>query len=237
MSDDSTSTGSGSEEDRVLVAEYVLGLLAPAEHARVGARIASEPSLMTEQRLWRLRLAALDREFAEVPAPAGVLSRAETRLFGREEKSGVWNSLALWRSIAAGGIAVAAIAIGFNVLTPRVDPKLFAEQLVAALQEEGSGVSFVALYDPTTASVRLTALSGAEVPDKDYELWAIEGSNAPISMGVIPVTSRIDVKIAPEVLAGFGEGTVLAVTLEQKGGSPTGAPQGPIVAKGAATLI
>ena len=37
--------------------------------------------------------------------------------------------------------------------------------------------------------------------------------------------------------AKFGEGTVLAVTLEQKGGSPTGKAQGPIVAVGKATPI
>ena len=40
-----------------------------------------------------------------------------------------------------------------------------------------------------------------------------------------------------ETLKGAGPFTVLAITLEQKGGSPTGAPQGPIVAKGAATAI
>jgi len=108
---------------------------------------------------------------------------------------------------------------------------------VAALHEEGSNVSFVALYNETTGQVRLTSLSGDAVPDKDYELWAIEGANAPKSMGVIPVNARTDVKLAPDVLAGFGEGTILAITLEAKGGSSTGAPQGPIVAKGAATQI
>ena len=40
-----------------------------------------------------------------------------------------------------------------------------------------------------------------------------------------------------ETLSGAGPFTVLAVTLEQKGGSPTGVAQGPIVAVGKAIPI
>ncbi|MEO6014249.1 MAG: anti-sigma factor [Devosia sp.] len=227
----------GRDEDGFLVAEYALGVLPAAEYEAVRARLKAEPALRSELTFWRSRLSSLDTEFAEAPAPAATWSRIEQRLFTGQAKPGFWNSLALWRSIAAGGLAVAAIAIGLNVTTPRQDPKAFAAQLVAALHEEGSNVSFVALYNETTGQVRLTALSGDAVPDKDYELWVIEGSDAPRSMGVIPVNARTDVKLAPDVLAGFGEGTILAITLEAKGGSPTGAPQGPIVAKGAATQI
>jgi anti-sigma-K factor RskA len=237
---DETNMGGKSEDDRVLAAEYVLGLLPVAEHPSVAARIASEPAMRDEERLWRLRLQSLDRQFEEVAAPAAALPKVESRLFGDTRQtglSGFWNSLAVWRTLAAAGVAVAAIAIGFNVLTPRVDPKLFAEQLVAALQDQGQGVSFVALYDPLSGSVRLTALSGAQVPDKDYELWAIEGSQAPVSMGVVQVDKHQNVRISPQVAAQFGAGTVLAVTLEQKGGSPTGQPQGAVVAMGTATLI
>jgi anti-sigma-K factor RskA len=235
MSDESNITGR-HEDDRVLVAEYVLGLLPAAEHAAIAQRLRTDAQLRAEKRLWELRLASLDREFAEVAAPARVLPRVEARLFGEAKRSGFWDSLILWRSVAAGAIAVAAIAVGFNVLNPRPDPRQFAEQLVAALQDQGSGVSFVALYDMGTGNVRLTALSGAPVQDKDFELWAIQGGQT-ISMGVVPVDHKVDVKLPPKVAPGFGAGTVLAVTLEQKGGSPTGVAQGPIVAVGTATLI
>ncbi len=49
-------------------------------------------------------------------------------------------------------------------------------------------------------------------------------------MGVVPLNARNRRPISPDMLADFGEGTTLAVTLEQKGGSPTGVAQGPIVA-------
>jgi anti-sigma-K factor RskA len=108
--------------------------------------------------------------------------------------------------------------------------------LVAALQSVDSGVSFVALYDADAGTVRLVGLSGAPVPERDFELWAIEGEGAPISMGVVGL-ERHSVPLSEQVAQGFGEGTVLAVTLEPEGGSPTGGPTGPVVAQGAATAI
>jgi anti-sigma-K factor RskA len=56
-------------------------------------------------------------------------------------------------------------------------------------------------------------------------------------MGVIPINASYDVKIAPEILAQFGPGTTLAISLEPKGGSKTGAPTGPVVAAGQAVKI
>jgi anti-sigma-K factor RskA len=228
---------SGGDEDGFLAAEYALGLLTPAEYAAVGTRLRNEPALRADLRFWRQRLSSLDREFAETPAPVAVWPRIEQRLFTAAAKPGFWSSLALWRSLSAAAALVAVIAIGVNVMTPRQDPNAFAAQLVAALNAQGSNVSVVALYNATTGQVRLTTVSGDAVPDKDYELWAIEGSNAPKSMGVIAIDARTEIKLSPDVLKGFGPGTVLAITLEGKGGSPTGAPQGPIVAKGAATQI
>jgi len=107
---------------------------------------------------------------------------------------------------------------------------------VAALQAEGSDVQFLALYDGSGA-VRLTALSGATLPNNDYELWAIQGGGSPISMGVVPINARTTVELSDAVRSGWGEGSVLAVTLEPKGGAPAGVPTGPIVAQGAVTKI
>ena len=75
------------------------------------------------------------------------------------------------------------------------------------------------------------------VSNKDYELWYIRGSEPAVSMGVVPVDQRKEIALDAAARAKIDEGTVLAVTLEQKGGSPTGKAQGPIVALGKAIAI
>jgi anti-sigma-K factor RskA len=235
-------SGEGEGGRNMLVAEYVLGLLDAGEHERVGRLIEADPALGAERDFWVARLGALDPDFDEVEPPAHILAAIEARAFGEPPPrsrplAGFWDNLVLWRSIAAGALALALVAIGFNVLRPAPDSSALAVQLVAALEEEGSDVKFVALYDGATGMVRLTSLSGEAVPDRDFELWAIQGDSEPMSMGVIPVGSPSEVGMSPEIAAGWGEGSVLAITLEPKGGSPSGDPTGPIVARGAVTKI
>lgn len=226
----------GGDENRATVAEYVLGLLDAATHKAMAEAIARDPALQREHDFWAQHFSALDEHFEPVTPPAHILPRIEARLFGTEKRASWWDSLALWRSVAAGALAVAAVAVGFSVLQPRPDSSLLATQLVAALRAEGSDVQFLALYDGSGA-VRLTALSGAEVPGSDYELWAIQGGGSPISMGLVPVNARTTVELSDAVRSGWGEGSVLAITLEPKGGAPAGIPTGPIVAQGAVTKI
>lgn len=239
MSTDDDSAGAADGRG-VLIAEFVLGLLDPATHARVERQIEADPALRAERDFWIGRLSALNAGFAETPAPTHLLPRIEARIFGgpQPRPAGWWNSLPLWRGIAAGALAVAVVAVGFNLATPRFDADQMAVQLVAALQaQEGSGVEFVAVYDQAQGQVRITSLKGQAVPDKDFELWYINGDQPAVSMGVIPVDQRLEIPLDAAARSNIGPGTVLAVTLEQTGGSPTGVAQGPIVAVGTATPI
>ncbi|SHF29554.1 anti-sigma factor [Devosia limi] len=237
-SSDHSDDPSGGQN--ALVAEYVLGLLDSAEHQRVGRLIEADPALRAERDFWVNRFAALNTQFEEVAVPGHLLARIEARAFGDAAKPAparLWDSLMLWRSVAAGALAVAVVAVGFSAFQPTPTSSALAVQLVAALEQEGSDVKFVALYDGATGMVRLTALSGEAIPDRDFELWAIQGDNKPVSMGVIPVNARSAIGLSPEIAAGWGEGSILAITLEPKGGAPDGDPTGPVVAKGAVTPI
>ena len=234
--------GGGSEReedgDDIRVAEYLLGLGDAAERAAMARRLAEEPALAAELEHWQGRFSGLNHEFAEVAPPLTALSRLETRLFGQPARPGWWNSLMFWRGLAATAAAVAVVAIGINIMRPApLSPDEFAAQMVAALEMEGSPARFVALYDQATGMMRLTVLAGEASPDKDYELWAIHGDDAPMSMGVIPASGRTEKLVAPGERGMIAPGTVLAVTLEPKGGSPTGSPTGPMMAKGMATEI
>ena len=240
----SASDDIGGEFERrdALVAEYVLGVLPAQEHERIGRLIEADQHLRAERDFWLERFSALDAAYAETPVPSHLLSRIEARAFGdtaqRHRRASFWDSLALWRGIAAGALAVAVIAVGVNLAQPRFDADQMAVQLVAALQaQEGSGVEFLAVYDQNQGEVRITSLKGAAVPEKDFELWYINGDQPAVSMGVIPVDQRLEIPLDAATKAKIGPGTVLAVTLEQTGGSPTGVAQGPIVAVGSAIPI
>jgi anti-sigma-K factor RskA len=235
----SDDIGTDFEGRNALVAEYVLGLLSAPEHERVGRLIEADQSLRAERDFWTSRFAALDADYEETPVPAHLYGAIAARAFGDVARASRslpwWENLMAWRGIAAGALAVAVAAVGFNLMQPRFDADQMAIQLVAALQShEGSGIEFLAVYDQNQGQVRITSLKGTPVPEKDYELWYINGDQPPVSMGVIPVDQRREIAIDRSAIAA---GTVLAVTLEQTGGSPTGAPQGPIVAMGPATAI
>jgi anti-sigma-K factor RskA len=64
------------------------------------------------------------------------------------------------------------------------------------------------------------------------ELWAVPGQGAPRSLGLIQL-DRTTVLQREQVLNGTA---ALAVSLEPPGGSPTGAPTGPILYTGAVSL-
>lgn len=232
-----TEPTSEGEDDRLLVAEYALGLLDDAERAALGRRIAAEPVLKAELALWQSRLAGLDSEFAEVAPKAATLGALEARLFGTAPKPARWwDSLLLWRSLAGAMAALAIVAVALGPLAPRPDAKTLAREFVAALSAEGGKASFVALYDPQSGMLRLTTLKGEPMPENDYELWAImDEEKPPMSLGVIPVGGPMDKKMPqmPE----FAEGTMLAISIEPKGGSASGGPTGPIVATAPAMPI
>jgi anti-sigma-K factor RskA len=236
--EDTDKDGTGGDD--VLVAEYVLGVLDAAEHQRVGALIAANPNLQQEMQFWQSRLASLDEAFEPAAPPAGTFREIEARLFGSGATvtPSLWQSLVLWRGLAGAGLAAAVVAIGLSVLSPNVFvPAQNATQLVATLEAENSTVKFVALYDGSTGTVRLTGLSGETVPDKDYELWFIQGDAAPVSLGLVPVNARTEVPLTGDMRAIIGAGTVFAVTLEPAGGAPGGVATGPVVAAGAVSLI
>ncbi len=222
-----------------LVAEYVLGVLSTAEHQRVERLIEASPQLKAERDFWIAHFSALDSEFAPVPAPAHVYERIERRLFGvsAPEKASFWESLAFWRALAAGALAVAVLSIGFATLRPEVpQAPQTSTQMVAMLEEPGTDVRMVALYDGT-GQLRLTTLAGDPGQDRDYELWVIEGGNAPKSMGIVSAESPTLVVLPESEYAGWAEDALLAITLEPLGGGPGGIPTGPVVAKGTLSAI
>lgn len=222
--------------DAMIAAEYVLGVLPNDERQGAARRIDGEPEFARLVDRWEVHLSPLAEAYPEIEAPTSVKPAVDRRLFSGAAQSqaarqaGMWSSLAFWRGLAAAAIAALAIYIAVPYINP---PAPVPERrLVASLAADGSDVRYLAVYDAAQGDVGLSHVSGERAAGRDFELWMIEGTNAPVSMGVIPVGSTIHLKISPELQKKLATGAVLAVSLEPSGGSPTGQPTGPVVAAG-----
>jgi anti-sigma-K factor RskA len=154
-----------------------------------------------------------------------------------------------WRGVArvASALAAALIAmLGLQIFAPDYLPDVLrpaqrtrvvqvktpatpttpAAQYVALLQAQGGGPAFILTVDGATKTFTVRRVDAAPAdPDKSYELWLISDQlRRPRSLGVIGAT---DFTIRP-TLGSYDSDVITnatyAVTVEQAGGSPDGAP-------------
>ncbi|CDX48735.1 Anti-sigma K factor RskA [Mesorhizobium plurifarium] len=220
--------------DDLLAAEYVLGVLPADERQIASRRIDTETAFARLVDAWEVRFAPMAAAYAAVEPPASVKAAIDRRLFASSASGApsgsLWTSLAFWRGLAAAAIAALAVYVALPYVNPPVRPP--ETRLVASLAADNSNVKYLAVYDAARHEVGLSLVSGERGAGKDFELWMIEGKNAPVSMGVIPAGQTARMPVAPAVQQKLAQGAVLAVSLEPSGGSPTGQPTGPVVAAG-----
>ena len=220
-------------EPDVAAAELALGLLEGNERAAALRRMLAEPAFAREVERWREQFGAL---FASVPAvePAPHLGeRVIARLDGPAPvKSGFWKPLAIAASLAAASLS--------GVLLVRPEPEFVPPvtvaapaPMVAAFMIEGQKAPIVATYD--SADGMLSMPGPMPIPaGKSAQLWAIVGTDpAPHPLGLFhEAGARVEAEAkSPTPMPA---GTTFAISIEPLGGSPTGAPTGPVV--GSATL-
>jgi anti-sigma-K factor RskA len=233
MSDDDTI--GGDDRHDLTAAEYVLGVLGPAERRAAEFRIAGEPKFAAEVAFWEARLSGLAEAVPAVVPPAHVWQRIEDRLpavpKAPAERGGIWQSLAFWRTFAIASAGLAVVSMAGLVYLARV-PSL-GPPLLATLDEQSGQPGFLAAANPADGSVTVVPaalLTGGQ--QQSYELWVIPPGGTPHSLGLVDPKRPVKVMVPPELLPHVSADSTLAITLEPVGGSPTGQPTGPVVANG-----
>ncbi|RUW45751.1 anti-sigma factor [Mesorhizobium sp. M1A.F.Ca.ET.072.01.1.1] len=222
--------------DDLLAAEYVLGVLAADERQIASRRIDTEAGFARLVDAWDAHFAPIAAAYAAVEPPASVKAAIDRRLFASSvvnstaPSTGLLGSLAFWRGLAAAALAALVVFVALPLVNPPLPQP--ETRLVASLAADNSNVKYLAVYDAARHEVGLSLVSGERGAGKDFELWMIEGKNAPVSMGVIPAGQSARMAVTPAVQEKLAQGAVLAVSLEPAGGSPTGQPTGPVVAAG-----
>lgn len=218
-------------DDAALAGEYVLHLLDGEELAVFEARLTMEPALRALVRDWDASLVALTDGIAPITPPAMVKDKPQAVLFpdAAKPKRSLWTWL-------AGGVAVAAIVVGAAFLTPSLiqDP-VFEPSLTASVAAQDGTLVVAARFIAQTNALELTREAGAARPGRVLELWLIaEGSDAPVSLGVLPADTETRIELTQDIAQRLANG-LLAISDEPLGGSPTGAPTGEVLAVGPVT--
>ncbi|WP_029029905.1 anti-sigma factor [Salinarimonas rosea] len=247
----SAGTDMHEGDDDALAGEYVLGTLRGDERAAFEARLAREPALAEAVAAWQERLAPLTEAVAPVAPPADLFARIEARLETEFEESRPATSpppspaevvsldevrrlrraLGRWR-VAAGGLgALAAALVALAILFPGgfLPPPPEGERYVAVVDRGGDLPALIVQVDVAQGLVRVRAPAAEAPPDRALELWLVAEGDDPRSLGL--VRDAADFRIEPAV-ARASPGATLAVSVEPPGGSPTGAPTGPVVYTG-----
>ena len=217
-------------EDELLAAEYALGVLAGAERAAAERRVARERGFALMVAAWEERLAPWTAEIEEVAAPPQVWERIAASL--PTQRAGLWQSLAFWRVFAlASALAAACLAVVIYLGAAGQ-----GEPLVAAI-EGGGQRSFVATVDAKRSTIAVVPAAFSADATRVPELWLIPPGGKPLPVGLLRADKAVVIPIPPALAARTASGATLAVSLEPPGGSPTGAPTGPVIGAGKLTNL
>ena len=233
MTDDRTS----AHEPDSLAAQYALDLLEGDDLRAAREREKTDPAFATEVARWRGRLSPLHDDTDAVTPPANLWSRIEASVApSNDNVRALRRQLRAWRVSAGLMTAIAACLALVLLLEPRGVPlqpqPQSASPMVALLGDKGA-MKVVASWDPNARQLVL-AVPGDMPSDEahSHELWVIPAGGKPRSLGTIPKGKQMHMQLANALADLLEQGATIAISVEPRGGSPTGAPTGPVVASG-----
>lgn len=218
-------------------AEYVLGTLSLEERLAFEAALARDPSLRRAVAAWSTRLQPLADSVAPIAPPAEVRARVLSGIAPAAAPSRPRFSIVRWlawtigASILAGAVAIAAVF----VFTPR--PAEIGG--FALLHRTDSAAHEVVAFQFDKQHKDMVILANAPAPQAghDYELWVLPPNKPPLSLGVVKVGKREERPFPAGAVDYMVDFANLAVSIEPAGGSPSGAPTGPVVFVGMVRLM
>ena len=225
------------EEDRAGL--YVLGALNAEEMRAVRVDAERDPALAAEIVAWERRLFPLVALIPAVALPQTIWPQLEARLArissGASPAREVYQpplrqeahrrsdsrAMAYWRATALAGMAIAASLAGILLTRQPESPPALAMIMPA---QPGLGGWLIAVR--ANGEIHATAQGAlTHTLAQDFELWALpDGGTTPVPLGLLPTNAATVLKPSGLPRNKF----TLLVSLEPKGGSPTGLPTGPV---------
>ncbi len=248
-----------SEEKQLDAAEFVIGTLPSGEKAAFEADLAVDADLQADVTYWERTLGTLgsivspvtpspdvwDRIKSSLPEQGANVVSIETVLpsdgntrsatpANDNQLAALKRSRGRWR---LGAIAATVAAIGFGGLIANervgflpsdvLPGQLAGKEYIAVVQADAENPALIVKVNGLTGGVTVRQVGVKRPDDKSLELWYIPvGTNNVVSVGLVG-EGEIDLKDLPT-----NKGDTLAISLEPKGGSPTGVATGPVIYSG-----
>ncbi len=213
-----------------LASEYVLGTLPAEQRAEVEQRLPHDAELRAAVDAWEQRLLPLAALAEPVPPSAQLWRRIERNL--GSARAPWWDLLAVWRGLAAAGLAASVVLATLLLTRSPVEPS-FVVVLVAPQTQAPGWV----IQASNNQQIQLIPLGVMEVPaDKALQFWTKgDGWQGPVSLGLVKPGESLSVPL--DKLPPLSSNQLFELTLEDPRGSPTGKPTGPIQAIGRAVKV
>jgi anti-sigma-K factor RskA len=236
---------SGANDDRAddlqaLAGEYVLGTLPASERREVEQRLPNDAALRAAVDAWEARLLPLTALAPPVDAPLSLWQRIELGIgpapatairkpAPAATRAGWWNNLALWRGLAAGGLAAALLLAVRPDLAPMgsATPQYVVVLVAPGGQAPGWVVQVNSPRDLSLTPLATNSAAAAPPGDKAFQFWTKADDWAgPVSLGLVRPGEPLRVRL--DKLPALQPNQLFEITLEPPSGSPTGRPTGPI---------
>lgn len=239
-----------SEHAQSLISgEYALGLLPPTAARRWQRLMAAQPELADMTAKWQQQLAPLAEWIPEQDVPNSLWQSIEAELFGTSTSESVLtdasNNISMLkprpRRHGIAWLAAAAMAAGASLWlalpsltsSPINTSTSSSVHAIATLSSEQNPTEWqVTLSDANT--LRLQVSTGwSQAPSRSIELWAIDASGKPKSLGVVAlIDDQATLTLSANQQRILQHATLLALSDEPAGGSPTALPTGPVLFTG-----
>jgi anti-sigma-K factor RskA len=216
-----------------LASEYVLGTLRGLARRRFDALIGAHLPARRAVIWWEQRLANLVVAVPPVQPPASVWMRIERQIAERNALAEPprRNATPWWQALAA---SLAVIVIGLTSLItlrePTVEVRAVRPAQLAIIADEAAPLWVINAF-PEIQQLQVRALRAITIePNRAFELWMLpDGGAPPVSLGLLPADGEITLALNAAAAQTLATTSTLAVSVEPAGGSPTGAPTGPVV--------
>ncbi|MFS4439533.1 anti-sigma factor domain-containing protein [Paracoccaceae bacterium GXU_MW_L88] len=221
-------------KDIATAGEYVLGTLPREERDAFHLRILREPQLAREVARWESHFDPLADEVTPIAPRPAVWSGIERRLFEPAQPQRAVAGRWMWLALAT---SFATLALAFMLFNgPVTETPETRDMWVSDMVSEDESVRLTALYNEENGEMRVSMAGTPPAEGRDFELWLIQGDQAPISLGVMPHGGQAAMPINEELQPMMVNAT-LAITDEPAGGAPGGVATGPLVAQAAMRQI